>query len=311
MQIYKKYLLCFFSFVLLLVASSTIRTAQAQTLIDTTTATGISNTIDSGPAVNAPAIRDRIRADLDAKMQNARTNQEVRNQMLENGYKITSTTPARPPLKNPPKLEKQSSTTPAFLNQRAPQGLKEENRLSKEMERKELEEKEMERKNEGRAFTMALDLLKNKKDTLGKQLDVALKNLVDLRKRIGTRIEKDRNAGKDLSTVTPLLKIADTKLMAAKQAVDAVKNYKPENSSTSPASSQNASTSQSNRLVDLKTIRTLVDKAQMAIKDAHKALNDVVVAIAKISGNREDKKLPASPSATSPANSPTLETTNQ
>ncbi len=301
MQIYKKYSLCFFSFALLLALVSTTEKAQAQTLIDTTTATSISNTIYSGPAGNAPAIRDRIRADVDAKMQNARTNQEVRNQMLEGGYKITSSTPARLPLKNPPRLEKQSSTTPASINQRASQGLQAQNKLPKELESK----------NESRAFTMALDLLKNKKDTLGKQLEVALKNLVDLRKRIGTRIEKDRNAGKDLSTITPLLKIADSKLATAKQAVDAVKNYKPENTTTSPASSQLASTSQSNRLVDLQTVRTLVDKAQIAIKDAHKALNDVVVAIAKISGNHEDKKLPASPSATSPANSPTLETTNQ
>ena len=51
--------------------------------------------------------------------------------------------------------------------------------------------------------------------------------------------------------------------------------------------------------VDLEGIRALIYKAQLAIKDAHKALNDVVVAIAKISGNSsKDRSASSTPITT-------------
>lgn len=281
--------------------------SNAQTLIDTTTATGISNTLNSAPATNAPAIRDRIRADLDSKIQNARNNQEVRNQMIEGGYRITSTTTPRPPLQKPINYQKISTTSPQ-INQKI-----------------RVEKIETLRENREVQKTMAIEMLKEKRDNLGKNLEVALKNLVELRKRVVSRMEKDRNEGKDLTKVKELLVIADSKISLAKQAVEAVKSYKPENSVQVSTSTTNCvainNTSDSNnssstqrclpyeKNVNLDTIRALVYKAQQAIKDAHKALTEVVVAIAKISGNRQLPPPPSTSPTVTPSNSPSVSTT--
>jgi hypothetical protein len=129
-------------------------------------------------------------------------------------------------------------------------------------------------------------MLKERKDGLVKQLNVAIQNLTDLRKRISSRIEKDKLAGKDISSVSELLKVADTKLSLAKDAVKAVQNYVPTTKDqTVNTDTTNTQTASSTKLINLDQVRTLVDKARSAIKDAHKALVDVVVAIAKISGN--------------------------
>jgi hypothetical protein len=136
--------------------------------------------------------------------------------------------------------------------------------------------------NEGRA--MVEKMLKERKDGLVKQLDVAIKNLTDLRKRISSRMEKDKLAGKDTSSVSELLKVADTKLSLAKDAVKAVRDYVPTTKDQiANASTTNSQTASSTKLINLDQVRVLVDKARGAIKDAHKALVDVVVAIAKIS----------------------------
>lgn len=290
-----------------------ITKVNAETIVDTTTATGISNTLNSGPASNVPAIRERIRADIDTKVQNMRNNQDTKNQMIENGYRISTTT-ARPPLSQKNiKLEKLSSSSP-ILNQKLRNEKLEnmkENRIGDDMQGRMEERREdrMEGRKENRENSriMALEKLKEKRDSLGKNLEVALKNLVELRKRIATRIDKDRNSGKDMTRASELLVIADAKIATAKQAVDAVKSYKPENfvqntttesncatnSDRSNSSNTSSSTSKClpiDRPVDLEAIRSLVNKAQSSIKDVHKALNDVVVAIAKILGNNQKSK---------------------
>jgi hypothetical protein len=138
--------------------------------------------------------------------------------------------------------------------------------------------------NEGRS--MVEKMLKERKDNLTKQLNVAIQNITDLRKRISSRIEKDKLAGKDLSSVSELLKVADTKLSLAKDAVKAVQDYIPSTKDqTSISSTTNSQTASSTKLINLDQVRILVDKARSAIKEAHRALVDVVVAIAKISGN--------------------------
>jgi hypothetical protein len=233
-------------------------------------------------------------------------NQDARNQMIEGGYKIASTSP-RGPLQKPVKLEKMGSTT--LPNQRI-QNIKEkiEDRQEKRQENRQ--------ENREKAKEMALDMLKDRKDGALKNLDVALRNLSELRNRVGSRIEKDRNNGKDMSKVNSALKIADEKLAIAKTAVEAVKNYKPENSAITSTSTPNCTTESCpapcpkdriprqgsttqpqkeqncfipQKIVNLGPIRSLIEKAQSALKDAHKALNDVVVEIAKISGNRPDR----------------------
>ncbi len=295
--------------------------ADAVTMVDTTTATGISNTLNSAPVTNAPAIRDRIRADVDTKVQNMRNNQDVKNQMIENGYRIATTTASRPPLSQKNiKLEKIGTSSP-LINQKIKsekiENMKKDRGDELENERayrlgEKLEEK---RENREENKIMALEMLKEKRDGLGKNLEVALRNLIELRQRIVSRMEKDRNAGKDMTKAKELLVIADAKIATAKQAVEAVKSYKPENfvqntgtvsrCITINGSSNNNISSSTQRClpidkpVDLEGIRALIYKAQLAIKDAHKALNDVVVAIAKISGNSsKDRSASSTPITT-------------
>ena len=47
-----------------------VATTNAQTLMDTGAATSIGATVDSGPAINTGSIRDKIRADIEARTQN-------------------------------------------------------------------------------------------------------------------------------------------------------------------------------------------------------------------------------------------------
>jgi hypothetical protein len=161
---------------------------------------------------------------------------------------------------------------------------------------------------------LGIELLKEKRDNLGKNLEVALKNLVELRKRISSRIEKDRLSGKDLTKVKELLAIADSKLAIAKQAVQAVKSYTPSQGETVINSTSTPRLLPANS-INLEKIRTLVNSAQTAIRDAHKALNDVVVAIAKISGTNIPKdRVATSTRTTSTQATPSLSpspTTNQ
>ena len=320
--------LSFALIILLAVVAISYKVSNAQTLIDTTAATGISNTVDSAPQTN-PAIRDRIRADLDSKIQNARMNQEYRNQMIEGGYRIASTSP-RGPLQKPPMLQKIASTssTTKFQNIKERMEDRKENRQERQDDRQDRREDRQD--NREQMKEMALDNLKQRRDDVTKNLDVAIRNLTELRKRIQNRIEKDRNSGKDMTKVNELLKVADQKLATAKNAVDSIKSYKPENSAVSSTTQNctsapcplpclnknNASSTDGQpkcivpfKVVALGPIRDLVEKAQNAIKDAHKALNEVVVAIAKISGNPPRNDRPGT--TTIPNQTPVVETTNQ
>ena len=322
-------------FVLLALLSILVSTkvSNAQSLIETTGATGISNTLDGRP-VNPPQIREKIRADLDSKMQNAKNNQEFRNQMIENGYKIATTSP-RGPLGRPPMLQKMSSTSTStrFQNMKERIEDRQENRQERMEDRQDRREERQDQRQDRREQVkeMALDNLKQKRDEVTKNLDIALRNLAELRKRIQARIEKDRNSNKDMSSVNNLLKIADEKLAIAKSAVDAVKAYKPENSAVStttanctdapcPAPCLNkdnaSSTAQQKckvpfKVVALGPVRELVEKAQTAIKDAHRALNDSVVALAKISGMNPPRIDGRPGTTTPPVQTPNASSTNQ
>ncbi len=329
-------------FVLLAVLSILVSTkvSNAQSLIETTGATGISNTLDGRP-VNPPQIREKIRADLDSKMQNAKNNQEFRNQMIENGYKIATTSP-RGPLGRPPMLQKMSSTSTStrFQNMKERIEDRQENRQERMDDRQNRREDRQDERQDRRddrqdrreqVKEMALDNLKQKRDEVTKNLDIALRNLSELRKRIQARVEKDRNSNKDMSSVNNLLKIADEKLAIAKSAVDAVKAYKPENSAVStttanctdascPAPCLNkdnaSSTAQQKckvpfKVVALGPVRELVEKAQLSIKDAHRALNDSVVALAKISGMNPPRIDGRPGTTTPPVQTPNASSTNQ
>lgn len=300
------------SLLILLATFAISNISNAQTITETVPTSAVSNQVNSGPGVNAPQLREKIRADLDNRLQNAKTNQEVRNQMIESGYKIASTSQKFPPQRIPAKIDKLASSS--LPNQRI-QNIKEriEDRREDRQEDRREDRQEDRRENREKAREMALDMLKDRKDSAFKNLSVALRNLSELRNRVGSRIEKDRNSSKDMSKVNSALKIADEKLAIAKIAVEAVKNYKPENSAVTSTStpnctndncpspcpkdkivSQGSTTLEKNcfipqRVVNLGPIRGLIEKAQNSLKDAHKALNDVVIEIAKISGNRQER----------------------
>jgi len=280
--------------------------AEESLLPETETSPSTNNT--SRPPVPG-TMPGKIRAEVDNRLQNIKNNQETRESMVKNGRLPTTTLPktlkdergfATSSKMKIEARERVGSTTPKLIR---------EGRFSstspKIGERPEREDRASTTRpflkkdgyeNEGRS--MVEKMLKEKKDNLAKQLNVAIKNLTDLRKRIGSRIEKDQLAGKDLSSVSELLKIADTKLSIARDAVKAIKDYTPtnkqeptnvtENTDTAVATNQTIS---STKVVNLDQIRNLIDKARSAVKDAHRALNDVIVAIAKISGNNSNDRL--------------------
>lgn len=278
---------------------------NAEESVSQTTENSSSVKIISKPPIPG-TIQEKIRAGVDNRLQNVKNNQETREDMVKNGKLPTTALPKI--MKDDPRFastskmriedrERFASTTQKLIRDqrlsstspRINERFEKDNRASttRMFLRKDGYE------NEGKA--MVEKILKEKKDNLTKQLEVAIKNLTDLRKRISTRIEKDRLAGKDLSSVSELLKIADTKLALARDAVKAVQNYTP-STKDQLASTTSTQTDPSTRVINLEQIRNLVEKSRIAIKDAHKALNDVVVAIAKLNGNnlpRETNSVPS------------------
>ena len=299
----------------------------------------VSPTTNTSPSVNKYSpppipgtVQEKIRSGMDNRLQNIKNNQETREEMVRNGKLPTTTLPkmikedqrfsssSKMKIENRDKdrdgdkdreirerlgsstklmIEARFSSTSPRLGDR----LEKENRAS--TTRPFLKRDGYE--NEGKA--MVEKILKERKDNLIKQLNVAIKNLTDLRKRIGSRIEKDRMAGKDLSSVSELLKIADAKLVIARDSVKAVQDYTPSTKEQLATTTTDSPT----KLINLDQIRTLVDKSRAAIKDAHKALNDVVVAIAKLNGNNLPKNTPTNSSTATPSPTSTVpvSSTNQ
>jgi hypothetical protein len=241
-----------------------------------------------GPSLGQPlpgTIRDKIRADIETTNQNIKNNQEKRNLLVEKrptgmpGIREASTTRPynsttspqipRPEIRGPKPgiIVPGISTTSLQV------------RLGEPGERRE---------------PMNFDMFRQRKENAAKQFEVAVNNLKNLRERIGSRIEKEQQNGKDMAKAKLLLGVADTKLTALKSAMDILKAYTPvktdcevqprvANSTSTPRGSKdcinqpevNASTT-----VNLDTARTLVENVQKAIRASQKALNDVIVEIA-------------------------------
>ncbi len=263
--------------------------ANAETILDTTAATVINNAI-TPLNTNQNDIRERIRADI----QNAQVNQNVRAQILEKN-RIASTSPK---INTPFRVENKKIEN--RIEQKIENEIEErqENRLEKRLSSTTIPiRREAKDGYEDNGRSMVSKVLKERKEVLAKQLNIAMQNLIELRKRISSRVEKDRLANKDLSTVSELIKIADDKIAIAKKAVETVRSYNPQNPNTSTTTP-----------INLDEIRKIVDNAQKSIKEAHRALTDVVVAIAKVSGINKDKNASSTPQITIPVPSPT---TNQ
>lgn len=280
---------------------------QAQTLLDTTAATSIDASLQTAPAVNATNVRDRIRADM---LQNTKTAEETRRAILENNRVASSS-----PKMLVPNVKKVENRIENRIEQKV------ENRIEQKIEGR-IENRNDDKDDDGddnrngerlekclgstnpneKCFrpeikpndkqgyedngrSMQMKLLKERKEMVAKQINVALKNLEELRKRIGSRMEKDRLANKNMSAVIELVKIADSKIALAKEAVAKLRSYEPIASSTGTTTAP----------VNLAQVRGLIDNAQKSIKEAHRALTDVVVAIAKISGINKERTASSTP----------------
>lgn len=252
--------------VIIFVFFVSLQTSRAQTATES-----------ARPTNNPANLREKIRADVDAKIQNIKTNQETRNQIIEK-TRVSSTTP-KIPFQN--KIEQKVEKR---IEQRVENRI--EDRLIKcpnstnpneKCFRPEIKPNEREGY-EDNGRSMQIKLLKERKEVAAKQLNIAIKNLEELRKRVSSRMEKDRLINADMGAISELIKTADTKLVLAKEAVAKLRSYEPIATSTTATTT-----------VNLVRVRELIDNAQGAIKEAHRALTDVVVAIAKISGVNKDK----------------------
>jgi hypothetical protein len=112
------------------------------------------------------------------------------------------------------------------------------------------------------------------------ELQKALNNLKNVSSRIQSRIDKTSSSGRDMTDAKALLVTANVKILTAQNAIDAIKNL----SATSTKSL--IATSTASTTVDLNRPRLVAGNAQKDIKDAQKALNNVIVAIAKVMGLR-------------------------
>ena len=122
---------------------------------------------------------------------------------------------------------------------------------------------------------LRLDIFNKQKDHLVSQLERALDNLKNIRSRISSRITKAESSGRDMTKAKTLLATADAKLAAAQVAIDSVSSI-----ATTTIASSTASSTASTTIVDLSKPRQIGADAIGAVKDAQKALNDVVRAIA-------------------------------
>lgn len=181
------------------------------------------------PARNIPAkIRAELRSDLREKQDNLKTNQDIRNNILEK--MMGSSTPRM--------MGGNASTTP-------------------------------------RRNMMLNNLFQMRKTAIVHELQSAVNNLINVEKRLQSRIDKSISASstRDMTAAKALLVTADAKIKIAQSAIDAIKNMTATSTITTASST-----------IDLERPRIIADGAKQAIKDAQKSLNDVVVAIAKAMG---------------------------
>jgi hypothetical protein len=130
--------------------------------------------------------------------------------------------------------------------------------------------------NNGKA--MRPENFKMQKNKIFHELNVALNNLKNVRSRVAARITKAESSGRDMTEAKNLLITADAKIVLAQNAVLALNNISATSTGTTTASTT----------IDLGKPRQVAQGAIKAIRDAQKALNKVVIAIAHAMGYRTD-----------------------
>ncbi len=254
----------------------------------TTRAEDNTSVIPSMPPVPAGAsasVREKLRADYEARVKNLKENQNYRNGMLEDRKDTLNTKVA--PI-NQAAREK-------LLEKQREEMAKKKIASSTIMNRKLISSTTPQRKGEqnreylkdGKA--MRMQAFQDRKDKIVRELNTALNNLKDVRSRIQARIEKAETSGRDMTEAKRLLAIADTKITAAESSINSILSLVPNISTTTIATTTNIRDCENKDCetedgIDLEKPRLIADGAIQAIKEAKKALNDTVIAIAHAMG---------------------------
>lgn len=241
---------------------------NAQTLMDTSAATGIGASIDANSGKTAVgvegSIRDKIRADYENHVTNIKNNSDYRNVMLGTRASTTIMTASTTrPVIHPPIMDRGDNNG---RNASSTSGQKDgeyRNLVASTTIQKMHEEMDNVRQFRVQALNM-------QKVYMVKALNQAISNLEQIRGRIDGRITKAEQGGKNMNTAKNLLLTADAKLTLAKQAVLALQTFNASSTITTTATST----------VDLSKPRQLLNSANQAVKVARDALNAVVVEIA-------------------------------
>ncbi|MFA6078829.1 MAG: hypothetical protein WC779_03680 [Candidatus Omnitrophota bacterium] len=234
---------------------SKAETVSGSATIDSNATISPSSNAAVSPTIKAsPSIRNIIRTDIENRVQNLKANEEARKNQIDERIGIASS--SRAMIKDT-RIEARAELKIASSSQ----------------ERKEIR-KEMRR-----------DIFNIERLRIAKQLELSVQNLKQVRDRINSRIQKEQQDGKDMSKAIVLLATADAKILAANTALQALKDLIPKPMTTAVSASTTVQANISSvQSVNLDAARQAVMAVQKAIKDAHRALTDVVVEIAHSMG---------------------------
>ncbi|MFA6458837.1 MAG: hypothetical protein WCV79_00325 [Candidatus Paceibacterota bacterium] len=210
-------------------------------------------------------LREKIKADMENKAENAKNNRDYRNLKLAE-YGTTSARIMATGTRPMP-IRAASSTIRVKLEERR-DDKKEEKQEKREDRREDRQEKRIEKFQEERAHIV-------------RQLEQSISNLKQVQTRIQSRITKAEQEGLNMTDAKTLNVTATTKINLAVQAVDALKIFD---------ASSNVSASST---IDLSKPRELLNTARLSIKTAREALNDVIVSIAHTMGYKLGAKINA------------------
>ncbi|MDB5239222.1 MAG: hypothetical protein JWO00_557 [Candidatus Parcubacteria bacterium] len=221
---------------------------------------------------NAETVKQKLQLNYQTYAENVHNNEDYRNAILEKRSEHASTTPRdgqdgapSHPLLLKAKIEgeirhEEGTSThfapPAFMRKLASSTEEHENRGRSEQVHKEV-------------FARMLTHLTD-------ELTHALNNLKQIRGRISARISLETGNGKDMTSAKTLLSAADDKISLADKAIQDLKSFAPAATTTAGVSATTT--------IDLGKPREIGGNAIKAVSDARRALNEVVIAIAKALG---------------------------
>ena len=230
-----------------------------------------------------------IREKLRIKTENGEIREDIRNRLLNNGLSATST-----------RYEVRIASTAREERKEIRVERREDvGEIREEMRERIKSASSSEDRREIR-MDMRKDTFDIRKQALVKQLEVSLNNLKQIRERIASRIDKAEENGKDMSKAQGLLITADAKIATAETAVDVLAAFTPSSTATSTEVTATST-------VDLTKPRQIGETAIKAIKDAHRSLVEVVVAIAQSLGN--GRNATSTPPVVPPVTSTSTDTT--